>query len=725
MKRSSIKFMFAVRLVAAFLLFEVAFNIYDIGQFYQAHSMRKMAELELEANFAKQLVSVRQDMGELEGFLKNRLEARTIDFWALVYDGKVYKTSIEPEELESFVFTLNPPTEIRKFETEGASYAYVTEKAPGGFDLIMGVRHDTGFKLQQYYRLQGGVLVKGLVGLLAIAFLLFLYYFRDFMASIRRLTSKDHRTSDVKIKSKEADVLARGIAAFEDQNEQLARERDLLQKQVLPSLRSELMSGRKPPYSFDCTLVRTDINNFSTIYNEHDIEAFTATINDFFTDVSHIVARYGGLVHEFIGDEVIFYFKDEDVGNSVAIALSCLQDINEVASRYHKFTTKERGYGFTVKSSLAHGKIHFRRFVNGYNLAGAVLIETVRILSTVHEKEGNSVLCENRHLRKLAGIAELEPFATVKLKGFAQDVKLWSYKGHRLMQSFMVEGNLVMLDFLKYYRDDHNISEMLSWARLQARNGRYEAASRIIGTLRTFTVTKSDGAPKKALLCWIDELTASLTGQQKPEKGVDESPVRLFASILKLIENLIPVAEFDESVEKALNKAAEINNRRVIANALEVMAHFKSESDPGFAVKLIRHQDNRVAASALLREGLRDLSKTVLKGLSGMLRSRKPTHVASALYAIGELSQQHREKDVVYYSTQVDFLALVDRIPDFVMSHDPMVRKQALIAARKCSDSRIFAEVWASVAKSKDEALLREVNQHLGPAPSEPERRAA
>src|SRR5690606_15605838 len=110
--------------------------------------------------------------------------------------------------------------------------------------------------------------------------------------------------------SKEAEMLVRGMAAYDARAARLESERELFRWQVLPSLRNELMSGREPPYSFACTLVRTDINNFSGIYNRHPVEEFTATINEFFTDVSHIIARYGGYVHEFVGDEVIYYFKD-------------------------------------------------------------------------------------------------------------------------------------------------------------------------------------------------------------------------------------------------------------------------------------------------------------------------------------------------------------------------------------------------------------------------------
>ena len=50
-------------------------------------------------------------------------------------------------------------------------------------------------------------------------------------------------------------------------------------------------------------------------------------------EVSHIVARYEGLVHEFVGDEVIFYFKDDDCKNSFMTALAAVFEINQAAAR--------------------------------------------------------------------------------------------------------------------------------------------------------------------------------------------------------------------------------------------------------------------------------------------------------------------------------------------------------------------------------------------------------
>ena len=71
---------------------------------------------------------------------------------------------------------------------------------------------------------------------------------------------------------------------------------------------------------------------------------FLATINEFFTECSHIISRYDGFIHEFVGDEIIFYFKDEQHTNSFTAALACTRGMELVAEQMHAHTTQTRGY---------------------------------------------------------------------------------------------------------------------------------------------------------------------------------------------------------------------------------------------------------------------------------------------------------------------------------------------------------------------------------------------
>ena len=78
----------------------------------------------------------------------------------------------------------------------------------------------------------------------------------------------------IKTRSRETEIFAQGLIGYEASVEALKERNERLDRQVLPSLKKEVLSGKTPPYDFDCTMVRTDINNFSTIYNTHDVTIF-------------------------------------------------------------------------------------------------------------------------------------------------------------------------------------------------------------------------------------------------------------------------------------------------------------------------------------------------------------------------------------------------------------------------------------------------------------------
>ncbi len=717
MNRFSIYFLVTVSFVGLFISFDTYFNRDQWLTYYRKSFSERASRLPEEAQFAHSLVEVRENMQELENLLILREKAHAIDFWALLQDGKLYKTNIDEDELVNFHIRTDEPGSL----IVEKDHSYILQPLSHGFILVMGLRYLEGHYLDTVLNDRKDALVKYALGVIFIAVSIFVFFFRDIAQSIRSLREHGRRRTSRLLfgfRSKEGDVLARGFAAFEQQTVQLSKERDLLSSQILPALRTELTSGRTPPYDFDCTLVRTDINNFSKIFNEHSVDAFVLTINDFFSDVSHIVSRYGGLVHEFIGDEVIFYFKDSDVGNSAAIALAAVRDINAAAAHYDRLTRAERGYPFTVKSSLAHGRVRFGRFVNGFSLAGSVLIETVRILSSVHEKSGNTIVFDQRHLGRTEGLAHFAHYAKTKLKGFSDEMDLWSTDHTYSLEKIIDDKGIGALPLFTYFRDDQSLGFLLIWAQVQGRQSNWEAASRVIGFLRCVNVTRSDRSPCLALMSWVEEILSGLESQTEETKGRqhlrDNPRVRLLASAFKLFENLVPLMEFDERITHLARRATRIDDRRVIANALEVLMHFKAQSSDEFVVDLMDHTDNRVAANALIHDGLRDLGRPIVNRLRKMLESDQISRIASALYAMGELSLQHRHRDPVYYNTQLRFQDLLQTLPLYVTHDNPMVRRQALMTVRKVADSDITWHVWSSLTSLGNPSYLREAEVWLG-----------
>jgi hypothetical protein len=711
MKRFSVYFLFSLSIVTAVVTYDLFTARAQWLDSLRKGFAHKAARLNDEAFVAHTLYDSQKDLSQLYDYLESRRRTDDLNFWALYRSKSLLQSSETSDELAKYHFDFSEPEKsVLTDKYEQGTYFYATENLAGDFQLVVGVKRLPEQYLKSRFAMFGDVIAKYLIGLIVVVFGISYFFFRDILGSTQSLLAKRGKRSfsGSHPLSREADMLQRGFLAYEEKARLLEQEKELLAWQVLPSLKSELHSGRKPPYEFDCTLVRTDINNFSKIYNEHPVEAFAATINDFFTEVTHIVARYQGLIHEFVGDEVIYYFKDEVVENSVAMATFAIRDINEAASRYHALTMKERGYPFTVKSALGHGRLRFGRFVNMYGLAGPILIETVRVLSQVQEKDGNLLVFDDRHLPQLNDLISTEAYAQVKLKGFTEEKRLIVYTGHEALKKFGEQYHTKNDEFLRCYRSDADLLTLLEWARTAPDAS---TAMRLISVLRLVVVTKSGGGVQQALLEWCrSEVDKVLVPVDKVVAKADAVQVRIISAALKLFENLVPKGEFTEPMLDLLRSATEIKDRRVAANALDALTYFHRQENShwpkGVSEKLSEDSNNRVAANALVYEGVRAISPFVKKRLGKMLKSNDPLTRASALYALGEIAAFHRSSDIVYYNTQVDFHRLVGRLSQHALDVDSRVRRQALLALKKCSDEEAIRSLGLA---AQDESLAPEV----------------
>ena len=702
MKRVSVYVLYGLSIMFLVTAYDFWFTKQHWTSYYDKTFAEKADLLNNEALIARMVHASAPDAESLEKYLEARRRSQTIHFWALFKNGEAVQSSIDADEFNSIRFDTTRPRDEVIF-SQNKTYFYAVEDLKDGSILVVGLRRSPQEFLRIEFETQMANIWRYLIGILIVCVGTFIFFIRDIVRAIRGLANKESRGSRGFGVSKEGELLARGLTALDERAVQLEKERDLLNWQVLPSLRTEIMSGKKPPYTFDCTLVRTDINNFSSIYNQHPVEDFAATINDFFTEVSHVVARYGGYVHEFVGDEVIYYFKDDEVANSVAAAVSAIRDIGEVAAGFHRMTMRERGYPFTVKSSLAHGRLRFGKFVNGYGLAGPSLIETVRVLSAVTEKDGNIAVFDERHLKQVEDLISAASYAEVKLKGFSDARRLVVYRSHAPLESWLHRGDPNALSALSFYRGDAHLVHTLTWLRGEGSRLPVERVLRVISLLRDIKVTKSGSEIQTILGEWINALCDQVG------YGSTSSSAKILASAIRLIENLIPRGEILPETEMALRRAMEVNDGRVIANALEALASASKSRDQISEARgasedveiYLDHPDNRIVANALISEATKGLSPSLVKRLRRLMRAKDDSALSSALYAIGEIAEYHRTRDHVYFMTQLEFQDLLHTLPDFAGHADDRVRRQAIGAAKKAGLAEVVTLIEEQAERKK------------------------
>ncbi len=554
------------------------------------------------------------------------------------------------------------------------------------------------------------VVVQDIVMIIALAALAIWLHTRD-LIRLRKEIARFGRVPSGLQKSKaisaEAEAIVAGLSGYAESEQKQKEKADKLSGQVLPALKREIFSGQAPPYTFECTLVRTDINGFSQIFNSPYRDRFSQHIHDFFVGLTEIVSRYDGLIYEFVGDEAIFYFKDRTVdydkdgdhelGPSTSLnrAVDAIRDIHFLASDINSRTQLE-GHRFTVKSALAHGTLRFGALVDGYSLSGGVLIETVRILSTVTAKDENHLYFASRHTAFLRDDMHTEKVGVFSLKGYSEDVTLVRWTGSTSLSAHI--SNITapamphahagdVFDFVSQHRSDFSLETLISAAASARDTWSLKTHLKLATALRPIQVYRPHHPLGAALRDWLST-TRELAQSDKEWHHVSSAVLMLFPILVP--KNSIGTKDI-EHIESHLDS----EDTRTIANAIDVLTRYEAKPTIRPLKALFASENNRIAANALIHEGTQELSKEVLQKLEKMIfgRTTEDARRASGLYALGEIARILRARDGVYYSTRVDLHRLVGRAEGLMFHKNESVALQATRAVAKATiDSNTDSE---------------------------------
>lgn len=628
----------------------------------------------------------------LEGHLNDAIKIRLLDFFIISYNGEMVSSGSIRKLSDAAIVTLlqkQPTDQILSFDSayeaessirkptsvpaEGSieNFRFMATDLGGGWDIKLGINLDREAFFEEMNSLVEDENRRMFIAASLLAIAIFIFVSRDLRnvaMSLRRQGA--HKSGKTKTFSAEAEALQNGLLGYEEVVDRLKEDRRVLSAQVLPSLRTELQSGKTPPYEFDCTMVRTDINNFSQIFRSYPTDEFLETINRFFVDCSHIISRYHGLIHEFVGDEIIFYLKDDDHVNSFTAALACIDEINAAADRQHQASVQRGAYPFRVKSSLAHGKIRFGPLLDGFSLAGAPLIETTRVLSAVQEKNENTVHFDAVYMRYIhEGIEWVNAFSVV-LKGLEGERQIMRYTGHQPLSKLLEKPALRALS-LADYRDPNSIIEIIQVA---SKSHDVALIRDVNSSVKRIQMSEENAPLAIEMFEAIQKLVESRKALESDE--VTKAQEALLATLISSLGRLRLSYDATRRLRgwTILKSLLSHSDHRVVANVLETFARWRwafsqqiSSSEFADLVdserlrRLVDSDSSRVAANANTVLGMIEISKDVVKNLEQGLKSSRPNVVASMRYSIQEIAAYYRDVDPVYLRTQVAFCRLIER----------------------------------------------------------------
>lgn len=491
-------------------------------------------------------------------------------------------------------------------------------------------------------------LIRNILMTIALVSLIAVYYFRDFSLIVKLIQGKKrNELQGLRTRSREAEVIVSGVQAMDRASSELAEKLDILKEQITPAIRYEIQNRRNPPYDFNCVLVRIDINDFSTIFSSHPREMFMNTVNSYFYSVSALVARYNGYICDYVGDEIIFYFKYDSLPNEAVVnAFCCIRDAFSEATRFNEKTHKE-GFSFHVKASFSSGALRFGPQVDRLSLAGSPFIESVRILSQINEKHQNTLLFPSEFDSLVSSFGEIKKEGFFDLKGIREKKELSSCTSFFVNPDAISERLTNQPDDLVYFLNDemllltiHHIKTRLS---LDVDPNRSDL-DWIWHAIRKLRGVKVYGASSELILRALDLTEHIMTFK-------DEEIVRLLAGWVGVLDRfLISSKEEEKEVKRLVGQLLNFGNDRVVSNTLELMYRLRI-SNFDFT-KLTRHGDNRRTANiAIATTIVNGLTNDSLKLLRKLISSDDKSKTLSGIYGLRVIVDYLEETDPVIVQT--------------------------------------------------------------------------
>ena len=406
------------------------------------------------------------------------------------------------------------------------------------------------------------------------------------------------------------------------------------------------------PRDFEGVFART------VILFEGESSAGVAALEGFCADAAALVARYQGKVHSFHGHELLTCFSEEEPSRLPLLAFAAARDLELLAE----------SRGLRASTCLAYGRFHEAQVLGSTALFGAAVDETAA----------------SRPARSKPGVHCAESF--VKARG-KQEIPALATVLDRVKR-----GEPDSAGGLSFHRSDEGIVTALR-ALASEENWSREGFVAVMSELRRVSCRKCGPALQEAFRALLAKELAA------------KDSYRL-SSTLALAPHVLNRAVVDKTLEKMFLEAVALRDRRVRANAVELFTRFFPEREIPELRPLVKDEDNRVSANALIKAACERFDEKVIAKVEERVRGGSVAHVASALHAIGEIAAYYKRTDPLFLGTKIAFLRLFDSVPEWAQHPNPMIRRQALIAAHKLGSSSLNARLQALFHHSRDPELL-------------------
>ena len=234
------------------------------------------------------------------------------------------------------------------------------------------------------------------------------------------------------VSNDEIGSVAEGFNAMVEGLRERERIRETFGRYVSPEVRDEILTGRATTAGVqrEVTILFADLRDFTPWVEAHPAAEVVADLNTYFGEMDAAIRAHGGLVLQFIGDEIEAVFGaplDNPRHADAAVAAA-----RAMSERLAAWNTARRAAG---RSELRHGiGIHTGTVIagnigSGERLSYALVGDAVNVASRIqslNKELGTTMLVSGATHGRLAQQGGLEPLPAMKVKGRSAEVSVFA-----------------------------------------------------------------------------------------------------------------------------------------------------------------------------------------------------------------------------------------------------------------------------------------------------------
>ncbi|HEY5922717.1 MAG TPA: adenylate/guanylate cyclase domain-containing protein [Kofleriaceae bacterium] len=223
--------------------------------------------------------------------------------------------------------------------------------------------------------------------------------------------------------------------------EREAQTRAQISRLVPPSVVDQVIKGEltieKGGRLTECTMLFSDIRGFTTMSDGRPAQEIVNTLNEYFEVMVDILFKYSGTLDKFVGDEIIGLFGapihiDDAPFKAVACGIAMLQGLEE----FNRTRAAENQAAIRIGIGINTGNVITGTIGSTRALQYTAIGDAMNVASRLVNVAGSGeIIISESTYRQVAGRVEAAQLPPVKVKGKAEELKVYRVTGLRNLQT--------------------------------------------------------------------------------------------------------------------------------------------------------------------------------------------------------------------------------------------------------------------------------------------------